>query len=78
MGRMPDQYRVATSAYFEALQRANALVGFYLTGHSLGGGLASMLAKQFGDPTATFNAPGMARAFSDPQAQQPDRFSIIR
>jgi hypothetical protein len=42
-----------------------------LTGHSLGGGLASMLGKQFGDPLVTFNAPGMARAFADLQSNNP-------
>jgi putative lipase involved disintegration of autophagic bodies len=36
----------------------------YLTGHSLGGGLASLLsAKKAGLPTVTFNAPGMQRSF---------------
>jgi hypothetical protein len=65
MGRMPDQYRVALSAYSAAADQTGGLVGFYLTGHSLGGGLASMLGKQFGDPLVTFNAPGMARAFAD-------------
>ncbi|MDH3351691.1 MAG: hypothetical protein OEM51_09090 [Gammaproteobacteria bacterium] len=71
MGRMPDQYRVALSAYAAAADQTGGLVGFYLTGHSLGGGLASMLAKQFGDPLVTFNAPGMARAFADLQANNP-------
>ncbi len=71
LGRTPDQFRVATSAYYDALNRTGGLVGFYVTGHSLGGGLASMLAKQFGDPTVTFNAPGMARAFAHLQANNP-------
>jgi len=71
MGRMPDQYRVALSAYSAAADQTGGLVGFYLTGHSLGGGLASMLGKQFGDPLVTFNAPGMARAFADLQSNNP-------
>ena len=71
MGRMPDQYRVARTAYYAAGEQTGGLVSIYLTGHSLGGGLASMLAKQFGDPLVTFNAPGMARAFSDLQSNNP-------
>jgi hypothetical protein len=53
------------------LQQTGGLVGLYLTGHSLGGGLASMLGKDYGDPLVTFNAPGMARAFADLRSNEP-------
>lgn len=71
MGRMPDQYRVARSAFQASMNQTGGLVGFYLTGHSLGGGLVSMLGKEHGNPTVTFNAPGMARAFADLQSSEP-------
>ena len=64
LGRMPSQYRVARTAYNLAAQFVDE-DATYLTGHSLGGGLASMLAKEHGDPVVTFNAPGMARAFAN-------------
>lgn len=62
-GEMPAQYRVARTAYALA-QQLVVFDGLYLTGHSLGGGLASMLAKEHGDPVVTFNSPGMARSFA--------------
>jgi hypothetical protein len=71
MGNMPNQYRVARSAFHAAMNQTGGLVGFYLTGHSLGGGLVSMLGKEHGNPTVTFNAPGMARAFADLQSNEP-------
>lgn len=71
MGRMPNQYRVARSAFQASMNQTGGLVGFYLTGHSLGGGLVSMLGKEHGNPTVTFNAPGMARAFADLQSNEP-------
>ncbi|MCB1887860.1 MAG: hypothetical protein KDH20_09660 [Rhodocyclaceae bacterium] len=69
LGRMPDQYRVARTAYALAAQFVDP-DATYLTGHSLGGGLASMLGKEHGDPVVTFNAPGMARAFADVQRRE--------
>lgn len=71
IGTMPNQYRVARSAFQAASNQTGGLVGFYLAGHSLGGGLASMLGKEYGNPTVTFNAPGMARAFADLQSNEP-------
>jgi hypothetical protein len=71
LGRMPNQYRVARSAFADAMNQTGGLVGFYLTGHSLGGGLVSMLGKEHGNPTVTFNAPGMARAFANLQSNEP-------
>ncbi|MCB1908565.1 MAG: hypothetical protein KDH15_14440 [Rhodocyclaceae bacterium] len=69
LGRMPNQYRVARTAYGLAAQFVDP-DATYLTGHSLGGGLASMLGKEHGDPVVTFNAPGMARAFGDLQRKE--------
>lgn len=71
MGLMPNQYRVARNAYFAVAGVTGGFGGLYITGHSLGGGLASMLAKEHGDPTVTFNAPGMARAFANLKANEP-------
>ena len=71
MGTMPNQYRVARSAFQAAMNQTGGLVGFYLAGHSLGGGLVSMLGKEYGNPTVTFNAPGMARAFAHLQSNEP-------
>jgi hypothetical protein len=71
LGLMPNQYRVARSAYFAVAAVSGGFGGLYITGHSLGGGLASMLAKEHGDPTVTFNAPGMARAFANLQSKEP-------
>jgi pimeloyl-ACP methyl ester carboxylesterase len=60
-GRVPTQIREAT----RALQNARTLGGVvYLTGHSLGGGLASYLAARHNYPCVTFNAPGMVRTYS--------------
>jgi len=76
LGRMPNQYRVARSAFADAMNQTGGLVGFYLTGHSLGGGLVSMLGKEHGNPTVTFNAPGMARAFAHLQSNEPGMASV--
>lgn len=76
IGRMPNQYRVARSAFADAMNQTGGLVGFYLTGHSLGGGLVSMLGKEHGNPTVTFNAPGMARAFAHLQSKEPGMATV--
>ena len=76
VGRMPNQYRVARSAFADAMNQTGGLVGFYLTGHSLGGGLVSMLGKEHGNPTVTFNAPGMSRAFANLESKEPGMASI--
>lgn len=67
-GTTPSQFAAAKQAYEKAKGVASRLTdsGFklYLTGHSLGGGLASLLsASKGGLPTVTFNAPGMKRAY---------------
>lgn len=36
-----------------------------LTGHSLGGGLAALLATQYSKHAVTFNAPGVARSYAN-------------
>lgn len=63
-GNVPNQHRVARSAYHSVAGVTGGLSSVYITGHSLGGGLASMLGKEHGDPCVTFNAPGMARSFA--------------
>ena len=66
--RSPGQLQPAELAYNLAKSLAKKEVGhsytLYLTGHSLGGGLASLLsAKKGGLPTVTFNSPGMKSTF---------------
>lgn len=68
LGQTPQQMYVAEKAYDRFISSAKKLAGYnfnlYLTGHSLGGGLASLLsAKKAGLPTVTFNAPGMQRSY---------------
>ena len=71
IGRTPAQYRLARTAFASSRQLTGGLVDFYMAGHSLGGGLVSMLGKEHGYPTVTFNAPGMARAFSHLESAEP-------
>lgn len=64
----PKQLQQAMLAYDLAISLAFDRVGrdftLYLTGHSLGGGLASLLsAKKGGLPTVTFNSPGMKSTY---------------
>lgn len=70
-GNVPNQLRVARSAYHSVETVSGGLQKFYITGHSLGGGLASMLCKEHGEPCVTFNAPGMARSFASLQKIEP-------
>jgi hypothetical protein len=77
IGNTPNQYRVARTAFHAAMNQTGGLVGFYLAGHSLGGGLVSMLGKEHGNPTVTFNAPGMARAFAHMQTSEPS-MGVVR
>ena len=71
IGRTPAQYRMARTAFASSRGLSGGLVDFYMAGHSLGGGLVSMLGKEYGYPTVTFNAPGMARAFSHLESNEP-------
>jgi len=68
LGHMPSQMAGAQQAYQLIKRLAHDEFrnnyNFYLTGHSLGGGLATLLsAKHGGKPTVTFNAPSVLRSF---------------
>lgn len=63
VGSVPHQFPKADTAFKAALQ-FNGNRPMYLTGHSLGGGLASMLGAKHKMPTVTFNAPGMMRSYT--------------
>lgn len=68
LGKTPSQLKQAEEAYNFFLSSAKRRLGdtfdLYVTGHSLGGGLASLLsARKSGLPTVTFNAPGMQRSY---------------
>lgn len=64
-GQVPYQLKEALDAFNKegAIAKRNNYK-IYLTGHSLGGGIASLVAAKKGDvPVVTFNAPGMLRSF---------------
>jgi hypothetical protein len=64
-GAMPAQYQPARVSLNLALEEAKVSTeNFYVTGHSLGGGLAALLSAKHSLPLPliTFNAPGMLRA----------------
>lgn len=64
-GDVPSQYHSSKLAYKMALQsieRKSKEID-YLTGHSLGGGLAQMIGAEFEVPFVTFNAPGTKRSY---------------
>ncbi|WP_321418123.1 hypothetical protein [uncultured Desulfobacter sp.] len=79
IGQVPSQYKSAKIAYdeFKTILRGKKMQSspFYLTGHSLGGGLASLLmAKEtFSKPAfvVTFNSPGMEGPYIDSYSQIP-------
>lgn len=63
LGEVPCQMRQAEQAW----SRTSTYVGsapLVLTGHSLGGALAAMIAAKSGLPAVTFNAPGVARSYA--------------
>lgn len=66
-GVVPSQYYSARMAYKSILAsdfvKKNEVD--YITGHSLGGGLAQMLGAEFQVPFVTFNAPGTKRSYSE-------------
>lgn len=63
-GKVPYQLSQAERAFNNAKNRLTNSTRVYLSGHSLGGGLSSLLAAKMGGlPTVTFNAPGMMRSY---------------
>jgi len=66
LGWVPDQYNKAKEALNTAATiYPNSLRKMYVTGHSLGGGLAALVSAKAPKPmpTVTFNAPGMMRSY---------------
>lgn len=67
LGKIPYQYKEAVRAFSMAKELANSgNRKIIVTGHSLGGGLASLVsAKEEAGrfPTVTFNAPGMKNSY---------------
>jgi len=62
LGKYPNQAIHAERALKDILGKNRNIKSVYLTGHSLGGGLASLMADAHNLPAVTFNAPGMARS----------------
>jgi LysM repeat protein len=58
VGSVPRQFYMADE-FLTKLRQAMSGRAFYVTGHSLGGGLASLLGAKYRLPTVTLNAPGM-------------------
>jgi len=65
LGFMPVQYRQAAESLKRSINNYRVSVNkLYVTGHSLGGGLAALVSAKHSTPlpVVTFNAPGMGRA----------------
>jgi len=62
LGKYPNQALHAEKTLSEIISKIRNIKSIYLTGHSLGGGLASLMADAHNLPAVTFNAPGMARS----------------
>ena len=62
LGKYPNQAIHAEKTLQEIISKRRNINSIYLTGHSLGGGLASLMADAHNLPAVTFNAPGMARS----------------
>ncbi len=59
IGREPRSWRKGRAALQRARERCGAGGSVLLTGHSLGGAFAALLAEDQGLPAVTFNAPGI-------------------
>lgn len=55
LGMLPDQLRQAADYYLQIKASAPAGASISFTGHSLGGGLASLMAVMFGESAFTFD-----------------------
>ncbi|KXB29240.1 hypothetical protein AT959_18835, partial [Dechloromonas denitrificans] len=55
LGRLPDQLRQAADYYLQVKASAPTGSSITFTGHSLGGGLASLMAVMFGEKAVTFD-----------------------
>ena len=62
LGKYPNQALHAEKTLKEIISKRRNIKSIYLTGHSLGGGIASLMADAYNLPAVTFNAPGMARS----------------
>lgn len=70
LGTVPNQVGLAQRAVDGAYNLIGRRRPLYLTGHSLGGGLAAIMAAANDLPAVTFNSPGMARSFVATQARR--------
>jgi hypothetical protein len=64
LGEVPCQMPQAEIAWQRAMRRNIGSGKLALTGHSLGGALACLIAAKSGLPCVTFNAPGVARSYA--------------
>lgn len=62
-GSVPHQFYDADK-HIKEIQNRSPGRSFYVTGHSLGGGLASLVGAKYRVPTVTFNAPGMRNSYA--------------
>lgn len=63
LGQVPGQMPNAELALSRA-KRSTGTAPLAVTGHSLGGALACLIAAKAGLPCVTFNAPGVARSYA--------------
>jgi hypothetical protein len=63
LGEVPCQLPQAEVAWKRSMSRVGSQP-VALTGHSLGGALACLIAAKSGLPCVTFNAPGVARSYA--------------